>query len=109
MTPPPARRRRPGAPERSYPRRGAVRRAQMITTYGVGSLVAVDNESFMVTGIDSWNISDAPTIFEHRLARALGVKSFRLPPASDDTSKDGVHVRRFPCGTRARSAPFSST
>ncbi|MFJ4968804.1 DrmB family protein [Streptomyces sp. NPDC088755] len=96
MTPPPARRRRPGAPGRSYPRRGAVRRAQMITTYGVGSLVAVDNESFMVTGIDSWNISDAPTIFEHRLARALGVKSFRLPPASDETSRDGVHVRRFP-------------
>lgn len=96
MTPPPARRRRSGAPERSYPRRGSVRRAQMITTYGVGSLVAVDNESFMVTGIDSWNISDAPTIFEHRLARVLGVKSFRLPPASDDTSKDGVHVRRFP-------------
>ncbi|WP_411079291.1 DrmB family protein [Streptomyces sp. cmx-18-6] len=96
MTPPPARRRRTGAPERSYPRRGAVRRAQMITTYGVGSLVAVDNESFMVTGIDSWNISDAPTIHEHRLARVLGVKSFRLPPASNERSKDGVHVRRFP-------------
>ncbi|MGY3682530.1 DrmB family protein [Streptomyces sp. TE33382] len=96
MTPPPSRRRRAGAPERSYPRRGSVRRAQMITTYGVGSLVAVDNESFIVTGIDSWNISEAPTIHEHRLARVLGVKSFRLPPASDDTSKDGVHVRRFP-------------
>ncbi|MFJ6851420.1 DrmB family protein [Streptomyces sp. NPDC091271] len=96
MTPPPARRRRTGAPERSYPRRGSVRRAQMITTYGVGSMVAVDNESFIVAGTDSWNISDAPTIHEHRLARALGVKSFRLPPASDDTSKDGVHVRRFP-------------
>ncbi|MFE3403540.1 DrmB family protein [Streptomyces anulatus] len=96
MTPPPARRRRTGAPERSYPRRGSVRRAQMITTYGVGSLVAVDNESFIVAGTDSWNISDAPTVFEHRLARVLGVKSFRLPPASDDTSKDGVHVRRFP-------------
>ncbi|MEV6307618.1 DUF1998 domain-containing protein [Streptomyces sp. NPDC051840] len=96
MTPPPARRRRSGPPERSYPRRGSVRRAQMITTYGVGSMVAVDNESFMVTGTDSWNVTDAPTIFEHRLARVLGVKSFRLPPASDDTSKDGVHVRRFP-------------
>ncbi|MER5985367.1 DUF1998 domain-containing protein [Streptomyces sp. NPDC001787] len=96
MTPPPSRRRRAGAPERGYPRRGSVRRAQMITTYGVGSLVAVDNESFMVTGIDSWNVSGAPTIHEHRLARVLGVKSFRLPPASDDTSKDGVHVRRFP-------------
>ncbi|MFB4424182.1 DrmB family protein [Streptomyces sp. QL37] len=96
MTPPPARRRRTGTPERSYPRRGSVRRAQMITTYGVGSLVAVDNESFIVAGTDSWNISQAPTVFEHRLARVLGVKSFRLPPASDDTSKDGVHVRRFP-------------
>ncbi|MER7698467.1 DUF1998 domain-containing protein [Streptomyces sp. NPDC096095] len=96
MTPPPARRRRTGTPERSYPRRGSVRRAQMITTYGVGSMVAVDNESFIVAGTDSWNISDAPTIHEHRLARVLGVKSFRLPPASDDTSKDGVHVRRFP-------------
>lgn len=96
MTPPPSRRRRTGAPERSYPRRGSVRRAQMITTYGVGSIIAVDNESFMVSGIDSWNISEAPTIYEHRLARVLGVKSFRLPPASDDTSKDGVRVRRFP-------------
>ncbi|MET7490819.1 DUF1998 domain-containing protein [Streptomyces sp900116325] len=96
MTPPPSRRRRTGAPERSYPRRGSVRRAQMITTYGVGSMVAVDNESFIVSGIDSWNISEAPTVYEHRLARVLGVKSFRLPPASDDTSKDGVHVRRFP-------------
>lgn len=96
MTPPPSRRRRAGAPERSYPRRGSVRRAQMITTYGVGSIIAVDNESFMVSGTDSWNISEAPTVHEHRLARVLGVKSFRLPPASDDTSKDGVRVRRFP-------------
>ncbi|MFF3097967.1 DrmB family protein [Streptomyces cyaneofuscatus] len=96
MTPPPSRRRPSRAREHSYPRRGSVRRAQMITTYGVGSLVAVDNESFIVTGIDSWNISEAPTIYEHRLARVLGVNSFRLPPASDDTSKDGVHVRRFP-------------
>ncbi|MFJ1597697.1 DrmB family protein [Streptomyces sp. NPDC088261] len=96
MTPPPSRRRRGGAPERSFPRKGSVRRSQMITTYGVGSMIAVDNESFIVSGIDSWNTSDAPTIHEHRLARVLGVKSFRLPPASDDTSRDGVHVRRFP-------------
>ncbi|WP_328721473.1 DUF1998 domain-containing protein [Streptomyces sp. NBC_00247] len=96
MTPPPRRRRSAGAPERSYPRRGSVRRAQMITTYGVGSLVAVDNESFIVSGIDSWNVSEAPVIRENRLERVLGVKSFRLPPASDDTSRDGVHVRRFP-------------
>jgi hypothetical protein len=68
----------------------------MITTYGVGSMVAVDSESFIVAGTDSWNITEAPRIHEHRLQRVLGVNGFRLPPASDDTSKDGVHVRRFP-------------
>ncbi|WP_418957290.1 DrmB family protein [Streptomyces tritici] len=104
MTPPPARRRRTGAngttPAHNLPRRGAVRRAQAITTYGVGSLVAVDHESFIVSGLDdadrSWNEDESPRIHERRLARLLGVDYFRLPPASDDTSKDGLRVRRFP-------------
>ncbi|MFF4019257.1 DrmB family protein [Streptomyces sp. NPDC001843] len=105
MTPPPARRRRrtdgtSTAPRLALPRRGSVRRSQMITTYGVGSLIAVDNESFIVSGIDeahrSWSLDEAPIIHEHRLARVLGVSHFRLPPASEDTSKDGVRVRRFP-------------
>ncbi|USQ88549.1 DUF1998 domain-containing protein [Streptomyces phaeoluteigriseus] len=105
MTPPPARRRRrtdgdSAAPRLALPRRGSVRRSQMITTYGVGSLIAVDNESFIVSGIDdayrSWSLDDAPIISEHRLARVLRVSHFRLPPASEDTSKDGVRVRRFP-------------
>ncbi|MEU8847809.1 DUF1998 domain-containing protein [Streptomyces sp. NPDC048564] len=104
MTPPPARRRRTGtngaAPARNLPRRGAVRRAQAITTYGVGSLVAVDQESFIVSGLDGadehWNSDESPRIHERRLARLLGVQHFRLPPASDDTSRDGIRVRRFP-------------
>lgn len=105
MTPPPGRRLRrttdgSAAPRLAFPRRGSVRRSQMITTYGVGSLIAVDNESFVVSGLDdahrSWSLDEAPVIHEHRLARALGVSHFRLPPASEDTSKDGVRVRRFP-------------
>lgn len=104
MTPPPARRRRTGAngaaPAHNFPRRGAVRRAQAITTYGVGSLIAVDHESFIVSGLDgaeqSWSRDESPRIHERRLARVLGVDYFRLPPASDDTSKDGLRVRRFP-------------
>ncbi|MET9422646.1 DUF1998 domain-containing protein [Streptomyces sp. NPDC006540] len=105
MTPPPARRRRTGArgstpPAHTLPRRGAVRRAQAITTYGVGSLIAVDQESFIVSGLDeadrSWSADESPRIHERRLARLLGVDWFRLPPASDDTSKDGLRVRRFP-------------
>ena len=104
MTPPPSRRRRgsgePGAPRLALPRRGAVRRSQMITTYGVGGLIAVDNESFIVSGIDDadriWSAAEAPKIYEHKLARVLGVRHFRLPPASDESSRDGVRVRRFP-------------
>ncbi|MGW1001574.1 DrmB family protein [Streptomyces sp. NPDC002520] len=104
MTPPPARRRRTAAngaaPAHNLPRRGAVRRAQAITTYGVGSLIAVDHESFVVSGLDdaenSWRADEAPRIHERRLARLLGVGHFRLPPASDDDSKDGMRVRRFP-------------
>ncbi|MFF1404615.1 DrmB family protein [Streptomyces sp. NPDC058294] len=104
MTPPPARRRRTGAngtvPAHNLPRRGAVRRAQAITTYGVGSLIAVDHESFVVSGLDeadvTWGADEAPRIHERRLARLLGVDYFRLPPASDDNSKDGMRVRRFP-------------
>ncbi|KAB7846595.1 DUF1998 domain-containing protein [Streptomyces mobaraensis] len=104
MTPPPSRRRRgtdgSPVPARTLPRRGAVRRAQAITTYGVGSLVAVEQESFIVTGIDGaeaqWSRDEAPVIHEPRLARVLGVRRFRLPPASGDGSRDGIRVRRFP-------------
>lgn len=104
MTPPPARRRRTGAqgsaPAHNLPRRGTVRRAQAITTYGIGSLIAVDSESFVVSGLDeadqSWSVNESPRIHERRLARLLDVDYFRLPPASDDKSKDGLRVRRFP-------------
>ncbi|WP_255314995.1 DUF1998 domain-containing protein [Rhodococcus koreensis] len=76
---------------------GAVRRSQLVTTYGVGSMIAIDNESFIVAGLDSWDISEAPEVFERRLAQILGVGSFRLPPAPDaDRGTDGVRVRRFP-------------
>ncbi|MFC8565256.1 DrmB family protein [Streptomyces sp. NPDC057245] len=103
MTPSRARRRTGGqgsTPAHNLPRRGAVRRAQAITTYGIGSLVAVDHESFVVSGLDeadrSWNTDESPRIYERRLARLLGVDCFRLPPASEDTSRDGLRVRRFP-------------
>ncbi|WP_284742852.1 DUF1998 domain-containing protein [Amycolatopsis sp. RTGN1] len=89
--------RRSGGKLRAARKLSSVRRSQLVTTYGVGSLVAVDNESFIVSGLDSWDISEAPEIHERRLAQLLGVDSFRLPPAPDqESAKDGVRVRRFP-------------
>ncbi|MDJ1134508.1 DUF1998 domain-containing protein [Streptomyces iconiensis] len=106
MTPPSRRRRRTGSdlgsatPRRTHPVKGAMRRSQMITTYGVGGLVAVDNESFIVSGLDNadraWARDEAPPVREPRLATLLGVTHFRLPPASGDGSEDGIRVKRFP-------------
>lgn len=103
---PPRRRRRTGsdlgsaAPRRTYPVKGAVRRAQMITTYGVGGLIAVGNESFIISGLDNadrtWSRHESQRITEPRLANFLGVSHFRLPPASSDDSEDGIRVKRFP-------------
>ncbi|MGA6167999.1 DrmB family protein [Amycolatopsis magusensis] len=75
-----------------------MRRSQLITTYGVGSLIAIDNESFIVAGLESWDASQAPEIHERRLAAVIdGIDFFRLPPAPEpDDAHDGVRVRRFP-------------
>ncbi|MEU9439789.1 DUF1998 domain-containing protein [Streptomyces sp. NPDC048304] len=100
MSPVPPRTRRrgiPSTPVRAARRLGEIRRAQLITTYGVGAMIAVENESFLVRGIDSWDISEAPFISEPRLARQLGVSGFRLPPApTPNLAQDGVRAVRFP-------------
>ncbi|MEU4494769.1 DUF1998 domain-containing protein [Streptomyces sp. NPDC023998] len=79
-------------------RRGSARRAQMITTYGVGSMIAIDSESFVLRGIDSWRVPDEFGITEPRLQNQLDVDGFHLPPAADDnnTAKDGARIARFP-------------
>jgi hypothetical protein len=75
-------------------------------------MIAIDNESFIVAGLDSWDVRDTTEIFERRLARVLGVRSFRLPPTPDpDRGVDGVRVRRFPeyysCPTCSALQPFA--
>ncbi|MFJ1894691.1 DrmB family protein [Streptomyces sp. NPDC088115] len=100
MGPVPPRTRRRGLPAkaaRSARKLGEIRRAQLITTYGVGAMIAVENESFLIRGLDSWDISEAPFISEPRLAWQLGVSGFRMPPAPDaDSARDGVRAVRFP-------------
>lgn len=77
--------------------KGTIRRSQLITTYGVGALVAVEDESFMVVGIDRWDVTQPGQgllIHEPRLERELNVGSFALPPATDHDPD--VPVIRFP-------------
>ena len=73
-------------------RKGEARRSQLITTYGVGAIIALEDESFMVAGIDRWDAE--PDLFERRLQRELNVSGFVQAPATE-TGHD-VPVVRFP-------------
>jgi hypothetical protein len=72
---------------------GEVRRSQLITTYGVGAMIAVEDASYMVMGLDRWNIN-GPNLHEPRLEKTLGVQGFVLPPASENGPD--IPVTRFP-------------
>jgi hypothetical protein len=88
--------------------KGEIRRSQLITTYGIGSIVAVEDESFMVAGIDRWEPS-MPNLHEPRLERRLHVNGFRVPPATEDGND--IPVVRFPswahCPSCRRLEPHS--
>lgn len=73
--------------------KGHVRRSQLITTYGVGSVMAVEDESFMVAGTDQWDVV-VPNMHEPRLEKELHVDGFVLPPESGSGVK--IPVVRFP-------------
>jgi hypothetical protein len=88
--------------------KGEARRHQLVTTYGVGAVIALGDESFMVAGIDYWKV-DGPTIHEPRLEKELRVEGFVDPPASGDEHKPDIPVVRFPtwhsCPSCGRLAP----
>lgn len=87
-----------GSPPATTPKRvrkGSVRRGQLITTYGVGAIVPVGDESFMVAGLDYWpaELANNRYIHEPRLERRLGVQGFLVPPATEGRD---IPVVRFP-------------
>lgn len=73
--------------------KGEIRRSQLITTYGVGSIVALQDESFMVAGVDQWQVPGVD-LHEPRLERQLHVDGFVAPPATE--SDPDIPVVRFP-------------
>lgn len=72
-----------------------VRRAQLISPFGVGALVDFrGDESLMTAGLDEWPYADEDCpdewlVREERLQARLGVSHFRLPPDFKD-SRPGV-------------------
>ncbi|WP_425528088.1 DrmB family protein [Yinghuangia seranimata] len=67
----------------------------MITTYGIGAMLAVGEQSYVVSGLDSWPAGEYD-VFEPRLQDRLRVEGFRSPPAADPPAGDGVRMRLFP-------------
>jgi hypothetical protein len=85
-----------------------VRRAQLISPFGIGAMVDFPgDESLMTAGLDAWPFAfeTCPKdwlIIEERLQRRLGVNHFRLPPdfrtgeEDPDYNKKNVPYVRFP-------------
>jgi hypothetical protein len=75
---------------------GEVRTTQLITTYGVGAVIAAEDETFMVCGLDRW--TPGPEVVEPRLKKELRVEEFRRPrfsPPEAYRPRD-IPVVRFP-------------
>jgi hypothetical protein len=89
---------------------GAVRRAQTITTYGVGAMIAIEDQSYIISGLDNWPVYKDDVIYEPRLQHWLGVARFQLPPAADPPAGNGIKVRLFPtiysCGSCRKLQEF---
>lgn len=75
----------------SFKKIGSIRRTQMISTYGIGSMVPLEEESFIVMGLDMW--LKGPRVPEARLEQSLGVELI-APPAGEDAAT--IPVQRFP-------------
>lgn len=90
---------------------GTMRRAQLVSPFGVGAMsILVDGTSVITAGLDHWFPKDDPnlaldefTVHDWRLERRLNVKEFRLPPdwrtgsgADRRNSRISVPVLRFP-------------
>lgn len=76
------------------PNRRPVRRAQLITPFGVGALVDFrGDESLMTAGLDEWPFANDECpgdwhVIEERLQARLKVTHFRLPPDYREPGRD---------------------
>ncbi len=112
---------------RERPRVGELRPSQILTTFGIGSIVDLPHLSVMVMGIEDWPSTDYREINEERLLASvrdvLGrqVMTLRSPPVIPDTARSnpfeqqsivGVPVAPFPrwmvCPRCRRLAPLAS-
>lgn len=78
-----------------------LRSAQLVTTFGIGSIVDAPECSIMIAGQDSWQPDRMDRIHEPRLQRKLSVTEFRAPqawkrPKRGQAENPAVPAVRFP-------------
>lgn len=73
-----------------------IRRSQLITVFGPGSIVDLRNDSAMPTFPWPDDQSQVDRIYEERLQRRLGVEYFRQPPAYSEEDRKDLAAVKFP-------------
>lgn len=76
---------------------GKLRKSQIITTFGTGSIVDMPDYSVIMTATDYWE--DSKKLYEPNLQRLLGMKYFRQPKATETDLPSGypdLPAFRFP-------------
>ena len=104
----------PPKKQAQIPPQGAIRRSQVVTTYGPGSMVDLVDQAALVGGLDFWSYNRKkgdPVLVEPRLREALAErfkmagrdlsvdKAFLEPPIGEDrepTRYSGIQVLEFP-------------
>lgn len=77
---------------------GQLRRTQLVTTFGPGSLIDLPGYSVVIGAVDQWDQSRLRPIHDSNLEHLLGVSEFREPRGSEDLYKSPgiVRAHRFP-------------
>lgn len=91
---------------------GNLRRSQLITTFGTGSIVDMPDYSVIMASTKYWNVK-SPVIHEENLERLLNVSGFHVPYTDDslgDTKGRDIPAMRFPvmhfCPKCGRLMPY---
>ena len=93
-----------------------IRRSQYISSFGVGAILDLGNESFIASDISRWDNSSGQVIHLKRLEYRLKVKEFRMPPIPKgfwDNNSHKLPYYRFPqwlfCPSCRKLTQWSST
>lgn len=76
-----------------------IRRSQYISSFGVGAILDLGNESFIASDISKWDKNSGQVIHLKRLEYRLKVKEFRMPPVPKGFWDNNAHklpYYRFP-------------